>query len=159
MLTGVGSLVLVSVMGVYAYSSRWFLATANYVDLDRKSQVAVDRLSQQIRQASQLTSYNSTNLTFQDFDGQTLKFNYDATAQTLTRVKTNASDIYLYHLDSLQFLIYQRNVQAGTLDAVSTGTATNCKLVEINWTTSRTMLGLKANTESLRSAKVVLRKK
>jgi len=152
-------LALLAILAVFLYNSRSCAAIVNYVDLDRQSQIALDRLSQQIRQVRRLTYSNSTNLTFLDFDGQKLAFNYDSTRRTLTRLKANESTVFLNNLDSLEFLTYQHALQAGTFDTSSSSSVTNCKVVEINWSCSRELLGKKANTESLRSAKVVIRNK
>ena len=153
-----GSLVLMSVLFVYIYTGRSFAASANYVDLDRTSQLSMDHLSQQIRQVNKLTACNTTNLTFQDFDGQTLAFNYDPNQGTFTRVKTNESIVYLRDVYSMNFKTYQHVVQSGTLDAVTTSSITNCKLIEIDWLCARTVLGRSNNTESVRSAKIVIRR-
>ena len=60
--------------------------------------------------------------------------------------------------DYLRFAIFQRNPIGGTYDQYATASATNCKLVQLNWICSRTILGAKVNTESVQSAKIVIRR-
>ncbi|MBI4659259.1 MAG: hypothetical protein HY735_10495, partial [Verrucomicrobia bacterium] len=54
--------------------------------------------------------------------------------------------------------IYQRNPIGGTYDQYPTGAASTCKLVQLRWICSRKILGVAKNTESVQSAKVVIRK-
>ena len=56
------------------------------------------------------------------------------------------------------FSLYQRNPINGTYDQYPTANPDTCKLVQLSWICSRNILGKKANTESVQSAKVVIRK-
>lgn len=159
---GLASLVGLAVAVFSFYTTRALVATVNYVDLDQQGQLALDQFTQQVRGVNQLTSYTTSygvinSLTFQDYDGDDLTFSYDPNVRTLSRTKGGNTDQWLTNCDSLQFQIYQRNVQSNTFDCVSTGNATNCKLIQVTWVCSRTILGSKANTESVQSAKVVMR--
>jgi prepilin-type N-terminal cleavage/methylation domain-containing protein len=161
------ALALLVVLGTTAftiYMSRSYVALTNYSDLDERGQLAVDKFTQQVRQVKQLTSYSAntngsiTGLTFKDYDDATLLFAYDPSAKTLSRVKGGVTNVFLSGCDSLSFSLYQRTPQPFTFDAVTTAVATNCKLVEVTWVCSRNILrGDKRNTESVQSAKVVLR--
>jgi hypothetical protein len=64
----------------------------------------------------------------------------------------------LTNVDFLSFQIFQRNPVAGTYDTYPTSSATNCKLVSVSWICSRSILGSKLNTESVQTAKIVIRK-
>jgi prepilin-type N-terminal cleavage/methylation domain-containing protein len=155
----IGALVLMVVAMAFIYTTRWAVSMANYVGLDKQSQMALDRLSKEVRQVQYLTKYSTTNVSFQDYDGKTLQFVYDAAQKKLTRKKAGEADqVYLTGCDYLQFLIYQRNVIEGTLDAYTTASVTNCKLVHVEWLCSSNIFGTKANTETMRSAKIVIRK-
>src|SRR5947207_15215652 len=79
--------VLAAVLAFLAFSNRSFASLTNYLDLDQKTQTALDKMSREIRQVNKLTSYASTNLTFEDFDGGTLSYTYDPNHQVLTRTK------------------------------------------------------------------------
>ncbi len=107
--SGVGALSLMAIGYVTFFSARSYVSLANYVDLETKSRNTLDTMSSEIRQANSLTSYNSTNLTFQDYDGATLEYNFSPTAGKLYRVKNNQTRELLNGCDSLTFGIFQRN--------------------------------------------------
>jgi prepilin-type N-terminal cleavage/methylation domain-containing protein len=158
--TAISAILSTSVAALIFYSNHSLAAMGNYVDLDHRSRIALDTMSRSIRQASRLTSYTTTSLTFEDSDGGTLIFSYDPSAKTLTRSKNGVADTdpLLEECDYLQFSIYQRNTIGGTYDQFSTASAATCKLVQLNWVCSRKILGAKVNTESVQSAKIVIRK-
>src|SRR5215510_11947271 len=74
----VGLVVLTALALVFFFSNRSFASLTNYLDLDQRTQVALDKMSREIRQVNKLTSYSSTNLTFQDYDKATLQYIYDS---------------------------------------------------------------------------------
>ncbi len=158
--TAIGSIIAAVVMVLMLYSGRSFAAMANYVSLDRSSRNALDIMSKQIRQTNKLTASTATSLTFEDSDGGVLVFNYDANARTLTRTKNGVADAkaLLTECDELTFSIFQRNPIGGTYNVYPTATSTTCKLVQMSWTCSRKIFGIKKNTESVQSAKIVIRK-
>lgn len=158
--TAIGSVIAAAIMILMLYSGRSFAAMANYVSLDRSSRNALDVMSKQIRQTNKLTASTSTSLTFEDSDGGTLIFTYDPSARTLTRTKNGVADskALLTECDALTFSIFQRNPIGGTYNVYPTATATTCKLVQMSWTCSRKIFGIKKNTESVQSAKIVIRK-
>jgi len=158
--SGVGTIVLTGLMLMFWFSNRSFASLANYLDLDQKTQSALDKMSREIRQVNMLTAYSPTSLTFQDWDGGTLQYTYDPNAQTLTRNKgdTNITTL-LTGCDSLQFSIFQRTPNTNTYEPVSTSTVTNTKVIELTWNCYRKILGNTANTECMESAKIVIRNK
>src|SRR5262245_41188453 len=158
--TAVGSLVVLGVAQLMMYSGRSFAAMANYVSLDRASRNALDTMSRQIRQANELIDYSPTTLNFQDSDGGTLTFSYNPTSRRLIRSKNGVADSrpLLTGCDYLQFSIFQRNPVGGSYDVYPTATVTTCKLVQLSWVCSRKIFGLKVNTESVQSSKIVIRK-
>ena len=59
--------------------------------------------------------------------------------------------------NALTFAIFQRNPIGGSYDQYPTATSATCKLVQLNWICSRSILGVQVNSESVQSAKFVLR--
>jgi Tfp pilus assembly protein PilW len=156
---GVSALVLLVVASLSLYSGRSFAGLANYVDLNSTTVLALNRMTQDIRQTAGLTGYTTNRLTFNDGTNRPpLIYEYSPSARALTRVQGSESTVLLKECDSLQFSIYQRTPIAGTYDQYPTANATNCKVVEIKWNCSRAILGAKLNTESGQSAKIVIRK-
>src|SRR6185295_2214713 len=60
----IGSIVILATATLSFYSARSFAALYNYVDLDQHSRNALDRMTWQIRQADNLVSYSTNQLTF-----------------------------------------------------------------------------------------------
>ena len=156
----ISSLVATGLAALVIFSNRSFAAMMNYVDLDHRSRMALDTMSRDIRQASRLMLCTATNLTFEDSDGGELRFVYDSAAGTLTRWKNGQTPAkpLLNECDYLSFSILQRNPIGGTYDQYPTASADTCKLVQLHWICSRKIFGAKVNTESVQSAKVVIRK-
>src|SRR4051812_44854167 len=80
---GTGMVVLTALALVFLFSNRSFASLTNYLDLDQKTQVALDKMSREIRQVNKLTSYSSNKLVFEDYDLGKLQYIYDSDAQTL----------------------------------------------------------------------------
>lgn len=156
--SGLGVVMLGSIASLWGYSCNNFGLMFNYVDLDNKSKLALDRFSQQVRGVNSLKSFATNQVTFVDFDGLDLTFAYDPAQRTLTQSKSNVSTILLTECDSLQFSIFQRNPIGGSYDQYPAGNTNACKLVQVQWTCSRAFWGRKATTESVKSAKIVIRR-
>ena len=158
--TAVGGVMLAALAMLIFYTGRSFAALANYVDLDAHSRNALDTMSREIRQTERLISGNSTNLVFEDADGTQLSYTYDAGARTLVRSKDGVADSQplLKECNFLEFSLFQRNPVGGTYDQYPAATASTCKLIQLRWICSRDLVTEKWNTESVQSAKIVIRK-
>jgi prepilin-type N-terminal cleavage/methylation domain-containing protein len=158
--TAIASFVAIGLASLVFYTSRSFAAMANYVDLDQTSRQALDIMSRDIRQAKRLLQADSTSLTIEDADGGTLSYDWDPNEGTLVRSKngTPDSEPLLKECIDLEFSVYQRNPKDGVYDQYPAATAATCKLVQLHWVCRRTTLGTIVNTESVQSAKVVIRK-
>lgn len=161
----VSGLILTALLSFVVYGAKSFAAMENYVDLEQKSQLALDNMTRDIREVQYLTNYGTrtvnsqllTNvLTFLDYDNQFLTYNY--TNDVLLRQKGGETTTLLTNVDYLSFLIFQRNPISGTFDQYPTTNAPNCKLISVSWVCSRSILGSKLNTESVQTAKIVIRK-
>ena len=157
---GILSLVLAGLAALTFYTGRSFAALANYVDLDASSRHALDTMSREIRQTKRLIAGTATKLTFEDFDGKDLVYEYDAGSRQLTRTKNGVADPdpLLTECNFLEFSMFQRNPVAGKYDQYATANASTCKLVQLRWVCSRDLIKQKWNTESVQSAKIVIRK-
>lgn len=156
---GVASILLLSLLSLHSFSIRSMAGLLNNVELERQSQHALDILSRDIRQVLKMVDNTSTSLTFLDQDSAMLQFIYDPSSRTLRRVKGNRSEMLLEGCDSLSFRIMQRNTQRSSFDQFPAGSTATCKLIQIDWLCSRHILGSRLNTESMQSAKIVIRAK
>jgi Tfp pilus assembly protein PilW len=166
--SAIAVLLFAAVMALAFYTARSFAAFTNYVDLDVNSRNALDLMSTEIRQADLVTAATASSLTLQTSDVGTgakhiLKYAYDPDKKELTRVFDGGQpEVLLNECSFLQFGTFQRNTTP-SLDSgfvpVSTSQPNLCKVVQLTWICSRKILGKAANTESVQSAKVVIRKK
>jgi Prokaryotic N-terminal methylation motif len=156
--TGLGTLVLAGIASLTMFTARSFVALANYDELDRTSCHALDTLSTEIRQTRGITSYATNRLVFRDADGLSLTYAWDPSTGVLTREKTNTTTVLLTQCDYLCFNISQRNVSNNFIfyPAATTNLIT-AKLVDVSWRCSRKILGNKVNTETVQTAKTVIR--
>jgi hypothetical protein len=155
---GLSTLVFGGMVSLTVFTARSFVALDNYDDLDQKSEHALDVLSTQIRQTQFLTSFSTNTLVFLDNDGRSLTFSWDPSTRLVTRQKTNTTTTLLTQCDYLSFHISQRNVSNNFIFyPANTSNLLTAKLIDVSWRCSRTILGGKVNTESVQTAKTVIR--
>lgn len=155
---GIGTIVVLVLVTLMLYSGRSFAGLANYVDLNAQGMLAMDTITRDVRRSTGLTSYSTNQLIFAEgTNANGLTFTYDSASRTLVRKQGGESRKLLTGCDSLQFSIYQRTPLAGTYDQYPTAEAADCKVLAVKWTCSRTILGVKATSETDEEAKVVIR--
>src|ERR1041385_3307256 len=160
---GLSSIVLLALSQLTFFTARSFAALYNYIELDKYSRNALDQMVYKIRQADSLTSFATNKLVFSYNTTNTLTYFYSTDSKQLLEIIATPSGsstrkTLLTGCDLLTFNIYQRNTASGTYDQFpATLTNNAAKLVQLSWTCSRTMLGARVNTESVQSAKIVIR--
>jgi Tfp pilus assembly protein PilW len=155
----IGGIVLAAIATLLVHTSRSFAAIGNYNDLDNASRNALDLMSRDIREARALTAFTTNQITLQDNDSNTLVFAYSPIAHNFTRrIGTKAPTVLLEQCDYLNFSIYQRNPSNDwTWYPVSSNLISTAKMIDVSWKCSREILGKKINTESVQTAKFVIR--
>lgn len=157
---GLGAVASTAVLILAVHTSRSLADMVNYVDLDHANRIALDTMTREIRQATALTSFSSTQLVFNDKDGQPLRYEYSPTDRVLKRAKgTEPEQILLTECDKLSFGMYQRTPQYKDYNLFTASSASICKVVTITWSCSRSIFGAKVNTEQGQTAKIVIRNK
>lgn len=155
--TGVGSLLL-TMLASFSYSGAMSLARMyNYADLAATSQSTVDQLTRDARRANRVTSATATTLVLEDSDGTALTYGYHAGPRTLTRTKNGVDRVLLTECEAFTLTLGRRN-RAGPFESFPTTTAAECKVISVTWQCSRSILGNQTVTESVASAKVVIRR-
>ena len=158
-----GGLVVLAASVLSGYGHQSFVAINNYMDLDRNSRNALDQLSRDIRQTITLTSFATNRLVFLDYSSNTLTYVWNPSTRLLTRTQSGVSSNLLTECDYLRFEVFQRNPIPGqynfypATNNYGTNDARLAKLVNLSWRCSRTILGQRLNTESVQTAKIVLR--
>jgi hypothetical protein len=153
----VGSIVLMALAAFALYSTRFFLTIRNCVDLDAQARYAVDRMSQEIRQADKLTSYDPQKISLM-LGTNTVTYAYESDGKSLVRLFDNRRTVLLSGCDAARFDIFMRQATNAVYETFPTATVDNAKVVQISWSCSRNVLGNKQNTESMQTAQVVIRK-
>jgi prepilin-type N-terminal cleavage/methylation domain-containing protein len=161
----VSGVILTALMSFTVYAAKSFAAMENYVDLEQKSQYAIDTMTRNIRETKSLVSFGTRDLngatvtnvlTFLDSDNQLLTYNF--TNSVLIQSKGGVDAVLLNNVDYLCFQIFQRNTLANTYDQFPTSSVGLCKLVSVSWICSRNVMGNRMNTECVQTAKIVIRK-
>jgi hypothetical protein len=162
-----------------AFAGRSFFAMANYAELESKSRTALDQLSRDIRQMEYLTNFGTTFISSPHTASSTvtnriflapsvgaasntwIRYTFDPFGKTLTRSINNSHQVLLRGCDYLNFGLFQRNQVSGQFQPIATTNPREVKLIEVQWVCSRTMLaevGVRTNSESVQSAKFVIRR-
>jgi prepilin-type N-terminal cleavage/methylation domain-containing protein len=157
---GIAALLLIQVCCLWFYSTRSFASQMAYVELDQKSQRALDTLSRDIRQVKALTFFATNRLVFTAVDDLPLEFRYTP-EKKLLRIKNNnlanATEL-LKECQGLNFSMFQRTPMAGQFQYYPTDDVNLCKLIEVRWICSRKLFPTApSTTESVQAAKIVLR--
>lgn len=151
--------VMAAIGGFTVFTARSFGAMANYMELDKNSRNALDRLTQIVREADGITDYDQHSITL-SYHSEPLSFDYSPDTKKLVMTDTNSTTrTLLEDCDFLDFQVFQRNSVSGTYDQYpATVDESAAKLVQVSWICSRRLIGNLLNTESVQSAKIVIRK-
>ncbi|NBV25511.1 MAG: hypothetical protein EBS05_26825, partial [Proteobacteria bacterium] len=90
--------------------------------------------------------------------GGTISYTYYSDLQQLVRLEGANREVLLKECTNLVFTVYSRNNISNTWDQFAVGDASSAKLIKLNWTCTRSIMGQAVNTESIQTAKIVLRK-
>jgi Tfp pilus assembly protein PilW len=151
-------LILLALFAFSMFSTRSFATMYNYVDLDDANRVAMDTLTRDVRQAKCVIECATNKLILVDGNDLILGYVYDSNARTLRRTNVAGSKVYLKQCDRLNFQIGQRNTTNGGYGVYTAATPATAKVVNVSWLCSRTLFGRKENTESVQTARIVIRK-
>jgi len=133
----------------------------NSVDLDTKSRMAADRISRDIRNSDAVKSASSNSIVLRLGTNLTT-YVHDPTKRELIRsVPDDDPEVLLSGCDYVRFDLFKRNPTTVAYDPnfnYLPAPPAECKVVQLNWVCSRTLLGFKANTTVMQSGKIMIRK-
>ena len=164
----ISSIVLAMLMMLYLFGLRSFGAMSNYAEMSSKSRRALDVMARDIRQATIVVSFNtnlpikSIQLATYDLNGPcNITYTWNSVLRLLTSTKVDnagqtTTTTNLTGCDSWSFSLYQRT-PTNMYAFHPTTDLKLCKLINMSWKCSRTILGKKVNTEDVMTAEVVLR--
>ena len=158
MAVGVGALVVVTLVPISIYTATSLASLANWADMNTASLNAVDQMTTDIRRATGVSSFHSNKVVLEFPAGPAVHYEYKQNNGTLTRrVQGKDHRVLLTGCKNLNFSIYQRTPLVGTYDQYPAATNTETKVVAINWSSQRKLIGARSNEDQVYSAKVVLR--
>lgn len=154
----IGSMLIAVILSLSSYTAKSFAAISNYVMLDRASRKTLDRLTMMIRESDGVTSFTN-NVVQLSYHGAPLLYFYNRDQKTLVERLNNTNNTLLTGCDSFTFGIYQRNTVGGSYDQYPAALdQSEAKIIQVSWVCSKKLLGTLINTESIQSAKIVIRK-
>jgi hypothetical protein len=156
--SGITALLVLVICSFVVFSSHSFAALFNYVSLDDMNRIAMDHITRDVRQSNRVKAATAISLTLEDADMSDIVYNYDSTQRVLTRTKNGSTRVVLKGCDRVLFTLGQRNPIGGTYDVYNPSSMDSVKVVNVSWMCSRTILGRKENTESVQTARIVIRK-
>ncbi len=155
---GIVVLLALLLTGFLMFSGHSFAALYNYVDLDDANRIAMDQITADVRQANRITAFTTTSITLDDADGLALRYAYDPNARTVVREKNGVRKVVLTECDRLNFRVNTRVPTGGSYEGHLAATPLTAKVVDVSWMCSRKIFGRKENTESVQTARIVIRK-
>jgi len=153
---GISSLVVGTVMSMVLYAGKSMAALVNYADLNASGVKTLDQLSRDIRQSVKLTSFSTNTIVLDDGTNGPLTFTFSA--NKLLRQQGAKSTTLLTGVDYGEFAMYQRTTISNSYNQYVATNVSSCKTLVVKWNCSRTILGSKVNTESGKTARIVIRK-
>jgi len=154
----ISGLVVFTLVGMSISSGHHFAAYANYVELNDANRLAMDTVTRDLRECNRVISASTNFLYIEAGDGQPLLYYHTPSTKTVRRWKGGISKVVLNGCESMQFRLLQRNPIGGSYDVYPTATPATAKVVDVAWNCSRSILGVKANTENVQTARIVIRR-
>lgn len=132
----------------------------NYTILDEANRLAMDSLTREIRQARQVVAYSTNSISIITGDNLSVTYMFNPQAKQLVR---NASDgtrkVLLEDCNLIEFNRFQRNPTPMTFgDLHPATTSDTTKVIQLTWKTSRSTFNGLINSESVQTARIVIRK-
>ena len=166
---GLGALVLTVVTMLFLFGMRSFGSIGNYSAMDAQSRLALDLMSQEIRQSGQVfgaqtggaVKWLTVGVTNANGSVTTNRFTWDSsTGDMLWEKNGTAPRTLLTGCDQWSFTFYQRSPDTnGQWHFFPTSDISLCKMINMSWRCSRTNIIRKFNTESMVTAELVMRNK
>lgn len=172
--SGLGMIALAVVAALCYFAVHSFLLIGNYSEMGRENRYALDIMLREIRKSTLVIGYSTNNpksLTLTNsVDGKIVKISWDSASTNsamIFEMTGKSAETVLEGCESWDFGFYQRTPIVSTTN-IAFYSATNgsgqidlslCKLIDMSWKCSRTILKKKINSENLQSAQIMLRNK
>ena len=157
--SAIGAIAMTAVMAVTFYTGRSVASLADSVALNNDSRSVIDRVSQRIRQAEEVTAYSTNSITVM-VSSNALTYSWVPAESKLYEIENSVTNTLLENCTSLVFDLFRRNPMTNSFDQFpATDNIAEAKLVRIKWTCESIRPGKAAGSSELISSKIVLRSK
>ncbi|HEX7860851.1 MAG TPA: prepilin-type N-terminal cleavage/methylation domain-containing protein [Verrucomicrobiae bacterium] len=154
-----GAIALALVLGATFYTGRTMASLTDSVNLAIQSRSMIDRMSQKIRQAEDVTAFQPHEITVV-VGGTNLTYRYQSNTKRLLEIENSSTNTVLENCTQLRFELYRRNPITNSFDQFpADNTVSEAKLVRVSWTCETQGIGQSTGASELVSSKIVLRSK
>ena len=155
---GAGTILLLAFFSAFVTLSNTMVAIRNYDELDISSRSTLDLMNEDLRNTATVTNLTYTSVTVTNAT-DTIRYWWNTNNSTFMRqVNNSAATMMLTNCDYLSFAGFTRVPDVNfTFVPNSSGDPTRTKLISVSWRCSRTVLGIKLNTESVQTARICIR--
>jgi hypothetical protein len=129
----------------------------NYAEMSADSRHALDSMAQDIRNSKGVVECTGDSITLIDSKTNEFTFRYDEPTRTVVRSADGVERVFLEGCDTMDWQLFQRTPKAGSYEGYPASRPELCKLVQVTWVCSRTLFGKKMHTETVQSARIVIR--
>ena len=153
----IGGTALSLVMSASFYTGRTVASLTDSVNLSIQSRSMIDRMSQKIRQAEEVTDFQTHTITV--VMGPTnLTYRFVPNESKLLEIENNVTNTVLENCKQLKFELYRRNPMTNSFDQFPIdNTLSEAKLVRVSWKCETSGVGKAIGASELVSSKIVLR--
>lgn len=146
-----------------AFSSFLYSASVNlgnmftYADMDSANQKAINMMTREIRLARRVISASSGNLTIENTNGVAVTYAYRSSDRSLVRTASGSTSQLLRNCDAATFTLC-KGARSNAFEVFPAATnVAEAKIVDFSWRCSKQMTGGLVASDSLASAKIILR--
>ena len=154
---GISGVIGAALMSLSLSSARSFATMANYSEMNADSRLALDMMAKEIRNSKGVVECTTNSITLLDASTNQFTFEFDEPSRTVTRTDGATKRVMLEGCDTMKWELFQRTPRGGSYEGYAASRPDLCKLVQVTWVCSRTLFGKRMHTETVQSAKVVIR--
>ncbi|HVZ66147.1 MAG TPA: hypothetical protein VG936_16385 [Lacunisphaera sp.] len=159
---GLAAFLLAAVLSTFLFMGRSGANLRNYSDMEAQARTALELFAEDSRQASSIT-WNSNSSVTLSVIGVSVTYAYDSSAGTFSRTASGSTRKLITGITSGTFTFTAYNVNGTSLSLASasdcTASSASTKQIQISLQASRTNTTVVAATNTVLSARFILRNK
>ena len=157
----IGAFVLLAMLSTFLFLGRSGANIQNYIDMESQARKSLELFAEDTRQATAISWASSTNVTL-TVDGASVVYYYDSAAKSFKRTAAGTTTILISGITTFSFKAY--NITGTEITDFSTAAALTSagkatKQLQVSLESSRTSTTVVSATNSVLSARFILRNK